>query len=153
MPLDIDGVTELISCISTSDAPAVIGPYSQAIQVGNLLFVSGQLPIDPGTGEFNSPDAVQQAGQCLRNLAAIANAAGSDLSHTVKTTVLLTNLSDFADVNRVYAEFFSAPYPARACYEVKALPKGAKVEIEAVIALKQSARDPDSYKRRAENND
>ncbi|MCW0002160.1 RidA family protein [Pararhizobium sp. YC-54] len=125
----------MIEQINTADAPGAVGPYSQAIKVGELLFVSGQLPIDPSTGEFNSANAVEQADQCLKNLAAIAKAAGTELSKTVKTTVLLTDLGDFAEVNRIYAGYFSAPYPARACYEVKALPKGAKVEIEAVIAL------------------
>ena len=124
----------MIEQVSTTDAPGAVGPYSQAIKVGGLLFVSGQLPIDPATGEFNSANAVAQAEQCLKNLAVIARAAGTELSKTVKTTVLLTDLSDFSEVNRVYAGFFSPPYPARACYEVKALPKGAKVEIEAVIA-------------------
>jgi 2-iminobutanoate/2-iminopropanoate deaminase len=125
----------MLTEISTKDAPAAIGPYSQAVKVGDLLFVSGQIPVDPATGEFNSDDAVEQAGQCLRNIAAIAKAAGADLSATVKTTVLLTDLSQFAEINKVYAGFFSSPFPARATYEVKALPKGAKVEIEAVIAL------------------
>jgi len=125
----------LIEQISTTDAPGAVGPYSQAIKAGGLLFVSGQLPIDPATGEFNSPNAVEQAEQCLMNLQAIAKAAGTELSKTVKTTVLLTDLGDFSDINRTYASFFSTPYPARACYEVKALPKGAKVEIEAVISL------------------
>ncbi|PVE20535.1 reactive intermediate/imine deaminase [Microvirga sp. KLBC 81] len=125
----------MIAAVSTANAPGAVGPYSQAIKASNLLFVSGQLPIDPATGEFNSANAVEQAEQCLKNLAAIARAAGSELSKTVKTTVLLTDLADFADINRVYAGFFTTPYPARACYEVKALPKGAKVEIEAIIAL------------------
>ena len=124
-----------LSAVTAADAPAAIGPYSQAIAVNGLLFVSGQLPIDPATGEFNSDDAVEQAGQCLENLAAIAAAAGTSLANTVKTTVLLTDLGKFAEINAVYAGFFSKPYPARACYEVSALPKGAKVEIEAVIAL------------------
>ncbi|MFT4162718.1 RidA family protein [Shinella sp.] len=125
----------MIQEIHTNDAPGAVGPFSQAIKVGDLLFVSGQLPIDPATGAFNSDDAVEQAGQCLKNLAAIAAAAGTSLASTVKTTVLLTDLGKFADINAVYAGFFSKPYPARACYEVSALPKGAKVEIEAVIAL------------------
>lgn len=125
----------MIQEIHTTDAPGAVGPFSQAIKVGDLLFVSGQLPIDPATGEFNSDDAVAQAEQCLKNLAAIAGAAGTSLASTVKTTVLLTDLGKFADINAVYAGFFSKPYPARACYEVSALPKGAKVEIEAVIAL------------------
>ncbi len=125
----------MIQEIHTNDAPGAVGPFSQAIKVGNLLFVSGQLPIDPATGEFNSDDAITQADQCLRNLAAIAAAAGTSLANTVKTTVLLTDLGNFAEINKVYAGFFSKPFPARACYEVSALPKGAKVEIEAVIAL------------------
>lgn len=122
--------------INTIDAPGAVGPFSQAIKVGNLLFVSGQLPIDPATGEFNSSDAIVQADQCLKNLAAIAAAAGTSLANTVKATVLLTDLSHFAEINKVYASFFSTPFPARACYEVKALPKGAQVEIEAVIAIR-----------------
>ncbi|MDL2403310.1 RidA family protein [Rhizobium mayense] len=125
----------MITAVSTADAPGAVGPYSQAIKTGNLLFVFGQLPIDPATGEFNSDDVVKQAEQCLKNMAAIAKEAGTELSKTVKTTVLLTSLGDFAEVNQVYAEFFSEPFPARACYEVKALSKGAKVEIEAVIAV------------------
>lgn len=125
----------MITAIHTDNAPGAVGPFSQAIKVGDLLFVSGQLPIDPATGEFNSTDAIAQAEQCLKNLAAIAEAAGTTLSNTVKTTVLLTDLGNFAEINRVYAGFFSQPFPARACYEVKGLPKGAQVEIEAVIAL------------------
>lgn len=125
----------MIQEINTDEAPGAVGPCSQAIKVGNLLFVSGQLPIDPATGEFNSDDPIAQAEQCLKNLAAIAAAAGTSLSNTVKTTVLLTDLGGFADINSAYAGFFAKPYPARACYEVSALPKGAKVEIEAVIAL------------------
>ena len=126
---------ELIAEIATPDAPAAVGPYSQAIRTGGLLFVSGQLPLVPATGAFVSDDAVEQARQCLENIAAIARQAGADLSRTVKTTVLLTDLGDFAAVNEVYAGYFSKPFPARACYEVKALPKGAKVEIEAIIAI------------------
>lgn len=125
----------MITAIHTDNAPGAVGPFSQAIKVGDLLFVSGQLPIDPATGEFNSTDAIAQTEQCLKNLAAIAEAAGTTLSNTVKTTVLLTDLGNFAEINRVYAGFFSQPFPARACYEVKGLPKGAQVEIEAVIAL------------------
>ncbi|OAP36631.1 reactive intermediate/imine deaminase [Sinorhizobium glycinis] len=125
----------MIQEIHTNDAPGAVGPFSQAIKVGNLLFVSGQLPIDPETGEFNSDDAIAQADQCLKNLAAIAAAAGTSLANTVKTTVLLTDLGHFAEINKVYAGFFVKPFPARACYEVSALPKGAKVEIEAIIAL------------------
>lgn len=89
----------------------------------------------PATGQFCSDDAVKQTRQCLENIAIIARQAGTTLTNTVKTTVLVTDLSEFAQMNGAYGEFFSAPYPARACYEVKALPKGAKVEIEAVIAI------------------
>jgi len=124
-----------MTAISTEKAPAAIGPYSQARIAGGLLFVSGQLPIDPATGEFNSQDAVEQMKQCIRNIAAIAEAAGTNLSKTVKTTILLTDLSGFAVINEAYGAFFEAPYPARATFEVSALPKGAKVEVEAVIEL------------------
>ncbi|UWU24484.1 Rid family detoxifying hydrolase (plasmid) [Rhizobium sp. CB3171] len=125
----------MIEAITTSEAPGAIGPFSQAIKVGDLLFVSGQLPINPATGEFVSDDPVEQAEQCLKNIAAIAKAAGSSIEKTVKTTVLLTDLSRFADINKIYATFFRNPFPARACYEVSSLPKGAQVEIEAIISL------------------
>ncbi|MEI2384416.1 RidA family protein [Breoghania sp. JC706] len=121
--------------VDTSSAPAAVGPYSQAIRAGNFLFVSGQLPIDPATGAFAPGGAVEQARQSLKNIAAIAAAAGTDMTRCVKTTVLLTDLGAFAAVNEEYATFFSAPYPARACYQVAALPKGALVEIEAVFEV------------------
>lgn len=121
--------------IATNDAPAAIGPYSQGMVAGGLLFVSGQIPIDPATGEFNSDDVVEQCRQSLRNIAAIARAAGTDLARTVKTTVLVRDLGRFSEINAAYAEFFAAPFPARATYEVPGLPRGAQIEIEAVIAL------------------
>lgn len=121
--------------IATSAAPAAIGPYSQGIVVNGLLFISGQLPIDPATGEFVSDDPIAQTRQCLKNLAAIAEAAGTDLSRTVKTTVLVRDLSRFPEINAAYAEAFCAPFPARATFEASALPKNAQIEIEAVIAL------------------
>lgn len=123
-----------MAAVATSEAPAAIGPYSQAIASNGLLFVSGQLPIDPATGTM-ADDPVEQCRQALRNVAAIARQGGADLSRTVKTTVLVTDLSKFAAINDAYAEFFEAPYPARATFEVAALPRGASVEIEAIIAL------------------
>lgn len=121
--------------IATSNAPAALGPYSQAIKIGNALYVSGQLGLDPTTGEFPGPDAVCQAKQSLANLQAILLEAGSSPAQVVKTTVLLTDMGDFAAVNEVYAAVFSHNPPARSCFAVAALPKGAKVEIEAIAVL------------------
>lgn len=121
--------------IDTPTAPAAIGPYSQAVEANGFLFVSGQLPIDPATGSFASEDAEGQMRQCLANIAAIAEAAGTSLSCTIKTSIFLTDLSVFAGVNTVYGQVFSAPYPARSTFQVAALPKGALVEVEAVILL------------------
>ena len=118
--------------IHTDNAPAAIGPYSQAIQAGNTVYVSGQLPIDPATGAFAGEDIASQTRQSLTNLKNILNAAGADLSDVVKTTVYLANIADFAAMNGVYGEFFTAPYPARAAFEVACLPKNALVEIECV---------------------
>jgi 2-iminobutanoate/2-iminopropanoate deaminase len=121
--------------IETHEAPAAIGPYSQAIAKDGLLFVSGQIPLDPTTGEVVGSTAAEQVEQSLKNLSAIAMAAGTSLGKTVKTTVLLTDLSEFAAVNKVYSQYFVEPYPARACYQVVALPKAVRVEVEAVISL------------------
>ena len=120
--------------ISTSKAPAAIGPYSQAIQVGNLVFASGQIPIDPATGNFVAGGVREQARQSLTNVKAILEEAGLTLDNVVKTTVFLADMNDFADVNAVYAEFFAEPYPARSAVAVKTLPKGALVEIEVIAA-------------------
>lgn len=120
--------------ISTSTAPAAIGPYSQAIQVGNLVFASGQIPIDPATGSFVAGGVKEQARQSLTNVKAILEEAGLALDNVVKTTVFLADMNDFADVNAVYAEFFAEPYPARSAVAVKALPKGALVEVEVIAA-------------------
>ena len=120
--------------ISTSKAPAAIGPYSQAIQVGNLVFASGQIPIDPATGSFVAGGVKEQARQSLTNVKAILDEAGLTLDNVVKTTVFLADMNDFADVNTVYAEFFAEPYPARSAVAVKTLPKGALVEIEVIAA-------------------
>lgn len=118
--------------IHTENAPAAIGPYSQAIQAGNMLFVSGQLPVDPATGAFAGEDITAQTRQSLTNVKNILEEAGFTTADVVKTTVLLANMGDFAAMNAVYAEFFSAPFPARAAFAVKDLPKAALVEIEAI---------------------
>ena len=118
--------------IQTEYAPAAIGPYSQAVQAGGSIYVSGQLPINPATGEFAGADIRAQARQSLENIKAILAAAGTDMAHVVKTTVLLQDMADFAAMNEVYAEYFSEPYPARAAFQVAKLPKDALVEIEAV---------------------
>ena len=120
--------------IQTSNAPAAIGPYSQAVQAGNMLFVSGQIPIDPATGEFAGADINTQTNQSLTNVKNILAAAGYTLNDVVKTTVLLADIADFAAMNAVYAEYFNENKPARACFAVKDLPKGALVEIEAIAA-------------------
>ncbi len=122
--------------ISTKDAPAAIGPYSQAIRCGDFVFLSGQIPLDPKSGEMvGGQDASAQAEQVLDNLAAVLAAAGSSFAQVVKTTIFLTDLADFAAVNGVYAKRFEgAPPPARATVQVAALPRGAKVEIEMIAA-------------------
>lgn len=118
--------------ISTTHAPQAIGPYSQAVRCGNLVFVSGQIPLDPATGQVMEGDAATQARRVLENLRAILQAAGLDMQHVVKTTIFLTDLSQFAAVNEVYAAHFQPPYPARSTVQVAALPRGVQVEIEAV---------------------
>ena len=121
-----------MTVISTPNAPAAIGPYSQAVQAGNTIYVSGQLPIDPATGAFAGEDITAQTRQSLNNINAILAEAGADMSNVVKTTVLLANIADFAAMNAVYAEFFTAPFPARAAFQAAALPRNALVEIECV---------------------
>src|SRR5215210_8953223 len=121
--------------IITDAAPAAIGPYSQAVRAGGLLFCSGQLPLDPSSGELVKEDAPGQARRCLENLAAVCEAAGASLSDAVRLTVYLTDMSDFTRVNEAYAEFFESDPPARVAIGVSALPKGADVEIDAVVAL------------------
>ena len=118
--------------IHTDKAPAAIGPYSQAVKTGDLLFVSGQIPIDPATGEFAGSDITTQTRQSLNNVKAILEEAGYTLADVVKTTVLLADISDFAAMNAVYAQFFQNNCPARAAFAVKDLPKGALVEIEVI---------------------
>jgi len=119
--------------ISTPHAPQAIGTYSQAMRAGNTVYLSGQIPLHPATGEMVVGDMEAQVRRVFENLKALAAAAGSDLDHAVRVTVYLTDLQHFALVNRVMAEYFSQPYPARAAIGVAALPKGAAVEIDAIL--------------------
>lgn len=118
--------------ISTENAPGAIGPYSQAVKTGNMVFCSGQIPIDPATGEFVSNDVAEQTHQVLKNLTAVLKAAGTDLNKVVKTTVFLADMNDFAVVNEIYAEYFSQNKPARATVQAARLPRDARVEIECI---------------------
>ena len=121
--------------ISTPDAPEAIGPYSQAIKVGNTVWLSGQIPLIPGSMELVTGDIGDQARQVFTNLAAVAEAAGGSLNHAVKINISLTSLDHFAAVNKVMASFLQEPYPARACVQVAALPKGVDIEVEAILAI------------------
>ena len=121
--------------ISTPDAPEAIGPYSQAIKVGNTVWLSGQIPLVPGSMELVTGAIGDQARQVFANLAAVAEAAGGSLNHAVKINISLTNLDHFAAVNEVMASFLQEPYPARACVQVAALPKGVDIEVEAILAI------------------
>ena len=121
--------------ISTTKAPSAIGPYSQAIQVGNIIYTSGQIPIDPATGSFVEGGIKEQTRQSLLNVKAILEEVGLTMGNVVKTTVFMADMNDFADMNAVYAEFFAEPYPARSAVAVKTLPKGALVEIEVVAGV------------------
>lgn len=122
--------------VSTPKAPGAIGPYSQAIITGNLLFASGQLPINPETGKMPEGSIGNRARQVFENLRAIVEEAGGTLDDVVKTTVFLTDLQDFKEMNEVYATYFSAPFPARSAVQVAALPLGADIEMEAIVSLK-----------------
>jgi reactive intermediate/imine deaminase len=121
--------------IHSNNAPAAIGTYSQAVQTGNLVFLSGQIPLDPETMEFVSGDFEARARQVFDNLRAVATAAGGDLNGVVKLTIFLTDLANFGIVNSVMEEYFDKPYPARAAVGVASLPKGADVEADAILAL------------------
>lgn len=123
-----------MKAIATKNAPAAIGPYSQAIEVNGFVYASGQIPIDPATGAFVSGGIKEQTQQSLKNASAILQQAGTDMAHVVKTTVYLADIADFAAMNEVYATFFQEPYPARSAVAVKDLPKGALVEIEVLAA-------------------
>jgi len=120
--------------IHTNAAPAAIGPYSQAIRAGNTVYLSGQIGLDPATGNLREGTNAQ-ARQVFENLRAVAQAAGGGLDDVVKVTLLLADMADFIRVNEIMASFFAKPYPARATYQVAALPKGARIEVEAVLAL------------------
>jgi 2-iminobutanoate/2-iminopropanoate deaminase len=122
--------------VATDQAPAAIGPYSQAIRTGSLLFCSGQIPLDPSTGEIVKEDVAGQARRCLENLSAVCQAAGTSLTEAVRCTVYLVDIADFARVNEAYGEFFGGDDPpARVAVGVASLPKGADVEIDAIVAL------------------
>ena len=123
------------SIILTTDAPAPIGPYSQAIKSGNMLFCSGQIPLDPKTGEMKNASIEEETRQVLTNLSAVVSSGGATLSDVVKTTIFLTDLGNFATVNAIYDEFFGASKPARSTVQVSALPKGANVEIECIAII------------------
>ncbi|MCI5814751.1 MAG: RidA family protein [Bacteroidales bacterium] len=124
-----------MKAIHSDKAPQAVGPYSQAIVAGNLVFASGQLPIDPATGQFAEGGIAEQTRQSLTNVSQVLAAAGTDLAHVVKTTVFLSDMANFGAMNEVYATFFNQPYPARSAVAVKTLPKDAMVEIEVVAEL------------------
>ncbi len=121
--------------ISTENAPGAIGPYSQAVKTGNMVFCSGQIPIDPATGEFVSNDVAEQTTQVLKNLSAVLEAAGTNLNNVVKTTVFLADMNDFTAMNEIYAEFFSENKPARATVQAARLPRDARVEIDCIAVI------------------
>ena len=127
-----------MKAIHTDKAPKAIGPYSQAIEAGGLVFVSGQLPVNPTTGEFAEGGSKEQTRQSLTNAQQVLQAAGTDLSRVVKTTVFLSDMDNFGAMNEVYAEFFSQPFPARSAFAVRTLPKGALVEIECIAEAQRS---------------
>jgi 2-iminobutanoate/2-iminopropanoate deaminase len=122
--------------VHAPDAPEAVGPYAHAVRAGGLLFCSGQIPLDPRTGELVGSSAAEQTGRCLENLAAVCHAAGATLGDAVRLTVYLTEMASFAAVNEVYSSFFESDPPARVAIAVVALPRGAKVEIDAVVALR-----------------
>jgi len=121
--------------IATKAAPAAIGPYSQAIKVGNTVWISGQIPLDPETMEVVTGGIAAEANQVFRNLDAVATAAGGSLNDAVKINISLTDLGDFATVNEIMTQYFAEPYPARACVQVAALPKGVSIEVEAILCI------------------
>jgi 2-iminobutanoate/2-iminopropanoate deaminase len=123
--------------VTAVDAPAAVGPYVHAVKAGGFLFCSGQIPLDPRTGDLIDASPADQAGRCLENLSAVCNAAGTTLGSAVRVTIYMTDMSSFPSVNEVYGSFFESDPPARVAVGVAALPRGAKVEIDAVVALKE----------------
>lgn len=121
--------------LHTSNAPAAVGPYSQAVKSGNILFVSGQMPVDPATGEIVAGDPAVKTTQCMKNVLAILEQAGLTAHNIIKATIFLTDMDDFGQVNDAYADFFKDNFPARSCVEVSRLPKDVTVEIEVVASL------------------
>ena len=121
--------------IHTNEAPQAIGPYSQAIMAGNMLFISGQIPVVPATGEIVSTDVEEQTKQCLENLKAVLAAAEMTLDNVVKTSVFIKNMDDFGAINAIYAQYFTEPFPARSCVEVARLPKDVLLECEVIAQL------------------
>jgi 2-iminobutanoate/2-iminopropanoate deaminase len=132
-------VSQQRETLDATGAPAAVGPYSHAVRAGGLLFCSGQIPLDPDSGELVDGTPAEQARRCLRNLEAVCAEAGASLRHAVRLTIYMTDLGAFAEVNDAYAEFFPTEPPARAAVGVVALPKGAEVEIDAIVALASSA--------------
>lgn len=126
----------MIKQVCTNNAPAAIGPYSQAVIAGDTLYASGQIPIDPKTGNVAGDDITSQAEQVFKNIGGILECVGLGFSDVVKTTVFLTDINDFGTVNKIYGEYFRPPYPARSCVQVAALPKSVKIEIEIIAKLK-----------------
>jgi len=129
------GKDDGMAAVSTPEIPAAIGPYSQAVRAGNLLFTSGLLGARAGTGELAGPDTLAQAEQALANLERLLAAAGTSMARVVKVTVYLVDLTDFPAVNALYAKHFATPFPARSCVQVAALPKNARIELDAIVAL------------------
>lgn len=124
--------------VQSADAPAAIGPYSQAIRAGDTLYMSGQIPLDPKTMQIVDGGIEPQAHQVFRNLRAVAAAAGATLNDIVKLSILMADIAEFAKVNEIMATYFDAPYPARATYQVAALPRGARIEVEATLVLQRA---------------
>ena len=138
-PLAGEGYKLVVAAIATAQAPEAIGPYSQAVRTGQWLFLSGQIGLDPATGELVGDDAVAQVTQVLNNLRGVLTAADASLDQVVRTTIYLVDLADFGRVNEVYARYFRPPFPARATVGVAALPRGARVEIDAVAMIEATS--------------